>query len=97
MSDLYVCVHKHARLAGSRGMLPQESFLKFDALRLLLRPFWDRSRAVVATWFTEYFIQFFGCPCMHLLSQLTSNSTTEGWQNSRWGDITRRTTLERLN
>ena len=30
-------------------MLPQEIFLKLDVLRLLLRPFWDRSRAVVAT------------------------------------------------
>ena len=29
-------------------MLPQEIFLKLDVLRLLLRPFWDRSRAVVA-------------------------------------------------
>ena len=27
------------RLGGSEGMLPQESFRKFDALRWLLRPF----------------------------------------------------------
>ena len=26
VSDLYVCVHKHARLGGSGGMLPQEIF-----------------------------------------------------------------------
>jgi len=39
-------------------MLPQEIFLKLDALRLLLRPFWDKSRAVVATWLAEYCIQF---------------------------------------
>ena len=51
MSDVYVCMHKHARLGGSGGMLPQEIL---DALR----PFWDRSRAVVATWLTEYCIQF---------------------------------------
>ena len=34
-------------------MLPQE-----NALRLLPRPFCDRSRAVVATWIAEYCIQF---------------------------------------
>ena len=42
----------------------------------------------------------FDCPCMHLLSQLTSNFHKRryyGRQNSRWGDITKRTILERLN
>ena len=58
MSDLSVCMHKHARLGGSGGMLPQEIL---DALRLLLRPFWDRSRALVATWLVEYCIQFLAC------------------------------------
>ena len=48
MSDVYVYVHKRSRLGGSGGMVPQKIFLKLDALRLLLRPFWDRSRAVVA-------------------------------------------------
>ena len=46
------------------------------------------------------FHPIFGCPCMHFLSQLTSNSMREGtkvWQNSRWADSTTRTTLERLN
>ena len=27
-------------------------------MRLLLRPFWDKSRAVVATWLAEYCIRF---------------------------------------
>ena len=31
---------------------------KFDALRLLLRPFLNGSRAVVATWLAEYCIHF---------------------------------------
>ena len=48
MSDVHVYRHKHLRLGGSGDMLPQEIFLKLDVLRLLLRPFWDRSRAVVA-------------------------------------------------
>ena len=37
MSNVYVCMCKHARLGGSEGMHPQEIL---DALRLL---FWDRS------------------------------------------------------
>ena len=31
------------------GVLPQEIFLKLDALRLLLGPFLDKSRGVVVT------------------------------------------------
>ena len=46
--DVYVCMYNHARLEGSGGMLPQKS----DALRSLLRSFWDRSRAVVAVYAT---------------------------------------------
>ena len=29
MSDLYVCMHKHARLRGSGDMLPQKIFLNY--------------------------------------------------------------------
>ena len=57
VSDVYVYMHKHARLGGSGGMPPQEIILKLDALRLLLRPFWGRSRAIVAAWVAEYCIQ----------------------------------------
>ena len=49
VSDVYVCMHKHVRLGGSGGMLPQEIIV--DVLHEIasVRPFWDRSRAVVAT------------------------------------------------
>ena len=42
------------------SMLPPGNFLKLNALRLLLRPFWDRSRAVVAIHGSQsiYCIQF---------------------------------------
>ena len=53
----HVCMHKHARLGGIGGMLTQEickNFLKLD----VLRPFWDKNRAVVAVWLAEYCIQF---------------------------------------
>ena len=40
---------------------------ELDALRLLLKSFWDRSRALVVLH------PPFGCPHMRLLSQLTSN------------------------
>ena len=48
--------------------------VKLDALKLLLRPFWDRSRAVVATPVARGALHpIFGCPRMHLLFQLTLN------------------------
>ena len=40
------------------GHAPPGKFQKLDVLRLLLRPFWDRNRAIVATWLAEYCIQF---------------------------------------
>ena len=42
MSGVYVCM-----LRGVWGHAPPRNFLKFDALRLLLTPFRDRSKAVV--------------------------------------------------
>ena len=66
VSDVNVYMHKHARLGGSGGMLSQKIFYKLDALRLLLRPFWDRNRAVVAIWIAEYCIRFLAvhvCVC----------------------------------
>ena len=51
----------HAITMQDYGGLGACSPKKLDALRLLLRPFCDRSRAVVAvyaTWLAEYCIQF---------------------------------------
>ena len=64
---------------------------------MLLRPFSDRSRAVVASYMVrEVLHPIFGCQCMHLLSQLTLNFderryTKVGRTAGAWGDITRRT------
>ena len=63
-------MHKHARLGGSGGMLHQKIFRKIDALRLLPRPFWNRSRIIVATWLADNCIKFLAVH-VHLLSQLT--------------------------
>ena len=50
MSEVYVC--KRARLGGSGGMLRQEML---DALRLLLRPLWDRSSMYcILFWLSMY-------------------------------------------
>ena len=49
----------------TRGDAPPGNFLKLDALKLLLDPFMDRSRAIVAS---NFWLSY-----MHLLSQLTSN------------------------
>ena len=78
---MYACINSKTR--GSGGMLPQK---KSDALRLLLRPFWNRSRIVVATWLAGYCIKFLTVH-VHLLSQLSWNFYKRryyGWQNSRW-------------
>ena len=42
---MYACLSN--TIEGPKGMhAPPGNFLKLDALRLLLRPFWNRSRAV---------------------------------------------------
>ena len=73
----------HAR--GVWRHAPQEIFSKFDVLRLILRPFWDRSRAVVATWLAEYIAPTFWLSMyiFILLIQLTSNFTREGTKLGR--------------
>ena len=43
-----------------------------DALRLLLRPFWDRSRIIVATCLADNCIKFLAVH-VHMLSKLTWN------------------------
>ena len=46
MSDVYVYMYKHASMQDKGGLgacFPR----KLDALRLLLRPFWD---TIIATW-----------------------------------------------
>ena len=53
------CIHAQAcKTMGVMGHAPPENFYKLYALRLLLRPFWDRSRTVVAIWIAEYCIRF---------------------------------------
>ena len=60
--ECYVCISMQ-----DYGGLGAYSPRKFDALRLLLRPFWDKSRVVVATWLAGYCIQFLAvliCICL---------------------------------
>ena len=54
MGVVCVCMHAYScKTRGVWGHVPLGCFAKLDALRLLLRPFWDRNRAVVATWLAE--------------------------------------------
>ena len=57
-------MHKHARLGGYGGMLPQK-FLEIRCSGIVSEAILGLSTAVVATWLTE---SIFGFPCMHLLS-----------------------------
>ena len=71
---------------GIWGHAPLGDLLKLDALRLLLRPLWDKRRAVAAAWFAEYCIQIlavFICVCQPRWRWIsTRKGTTYGWQNS---------------
>ena len=49
MSHVHVYMHKQTRLGRVWGHAPPGNFLILDHLRSFLRPFWDRSRAIVDT------------------------------------------------
>ena len=71
MSVVYVYIPKHTRLGGL-GVCSPRKFFELDALRLLLRPFWDRSRAVYSSYIVRGVLHpIFGCPRMHLVCQQT--------------------------
>ena len=62
------CVCMRAKwMQDYRGVLGHAPPKKFDALRSLLRPFWDSSRAIVATWLAEYCI-IIDCPCSYAIT-----------------------------
>ena len=54
MYDVCISMQDWGVGGGGGGMPHQEIFRNLDALRLLLRPFWDKHRAVVAVWLMEY-------------------------------------------
>ena len=55
---IYACISIQSR-GGLVSLAPLENFEKKNCLlRLLLLPFWNRSRAVVAMWSAEYCTQF---------------------------------------
>ena len=83
VSVVYVYMRKHARLGGIWGHAPPGNFLKLDALRMLLRPFWDRRIAVVATWLAEYCIQFLAVHACICYANWLRISTREGTKVDR--------------
>ena len=75
MCDVYVYMHKHVRLGGSEGMLPQGIFFFFF---FEIRCSEINSEAILGQKQSRrsYMARgalhpIFGCPRMHLLSQLT--------------------------
>ena len=64
---MYAYIYIYRGVWGVWEDAPTENFLKLDALRLLLGPFLDKSRALVATVSSNFWLSY-----MHLLSQLTS-------------------------
>ena len=73
------------------GIIPQEIFLKLDALRLLLRSFWDRNRIYMAR---GQLHPIFGCPCFAKPADLEFSLREKVLQlaEQQAGNITRRTT-----
>ena len=70
MPDLYVCMYKHARLGGSGGILPQESFKCCEIASETILGQKQSCNSYIAH---KVLHPIFDFPCMHLLSQLTSN------------------------
>ena len=55
---MYVYMHKHDRLEGSGGMLPQRFVFEIRCSEVASEAILDRSRAILATWLVEHCIQF---------------------------------------
>ena len=92
-------LHKHTRLGGSGGMLPEE-ILEIRCSEMLLRPFWDRSTAILVTWLGSTASAIFSCMSMYAFTKPVDfkfSRTKVARTAVAWGDLTRRTTLERLN
>ena len=70
IGDVYVYMHKHERPGGSGGMLPQETLCsEIASAEAILGQKQSPSSYMVR----GASHPIFGCPCMHLLSQLTLN------------------------
>ena len=66
-------LHKHARLGGSGGMLPQEIFLEIRCSGIASEDILGQKHSHTSYSARGVLHLIFSCPCMHLLSQLTSN------------------------
>ena len=65
-------MHKHAKLGGSGGMLPQE-ILEIRRSEIASETIFGRKLSHGSYMARRVLYPLFGCPCMHVLSQLTSN------------------------
>ena len=69
--------------------------MKLDSLRLLLRPFWDRNRAVLATWFaTLCVVSIFFAQSAYAFAMPADFEFPKVDRTAGGGDIARRTTGE---
>ena len=101
---MHVYLHRHARVGGVWGHTPLPKKKNFQinigcseiASEAIVGQKQSRSSCMAC----GVLHRIFGCPCMHLLRQLTRNlyeGKNYGWQNSRRGDVTIRTVdVERL-
>ena len=69
---MYVCMHKHTKLGGSGGMLPQE-ILEIRCSEIASEAILGQKQSRSSYMARGVLHPIFGCPRMYLLSQLTSN------------------------
>ena len=94
-------LHKHTRLGGSGGMPPRK-FLEIRCSEIASEVILGQKHSCASYLARRVLHPIFSCPCMHLLNQLTSNFPDRryykvGRTAGTWGNLTKRTTLERLN
>ena len=83
-------MHKRARLGKSGGMIPQGNFAKIRCFEIVSEAIFGQKQSGSSYMGRRVLLEIFGCPYMHLLSQLTSNLHERryyDWQNRRWGDM----------
>ena len=74
MSDLCVCIHKQVRVGGAAwGHAPPENVLEIRCSEIVFEVILGQKQSRSSYMVHRVFHPIFGFPCMHLLSQLTSN------------------------
>ena len=86
--DVYVCIYNHAKVGGVWGHAPPlpRKVLEIKCPEIASETILGENQSHIIYMVCRVVHQIFGCPYMHLLSQLTLNfhdRTYYSWQNGR--------------